>query len=56
MEMAPQIRSFEYALDLFTVLVGLAIADIALSLHRLLRNASKVEWGPLALMAALYSY
>jgi hypothetical protein len=55
MEMTPEFRSFEYALGLFTVLVGLAIADIALSVHRLMRHASSVKWDPVALMAVVYA-
>jgi len=54
--MTPEIRSFEYALGLFAVLVGLAIADIALSVHRLIRHRSSVQWDPLALMATLYAF
>lgn len=53
--MTPEIRAFEYALGLFAVLIGLAIADIAMSFHRLVRNASKVKWDPLALLAAIYA-
>jgi hypothetical protein len=51
----PEIRAFEYALGLFAVLIGLAIADIAMSFHRLVRQASKVRWDPLALLAAIYA-
>lgn len=54
--MTPEIRSFEYALGLFTILIGLAIADIALSFHRLVRQGSRVRWDPLALMATLYAF
>src|SRR2546426_2507657 len=54
--MTAEIRSFEYALGLFTVLVDLAIADIALSVHRLIRHRSSVQWDPLALMATLYTH
>lgn len=53
--MTPEIRAFEYALGLFAVLIGLAIADIAMSFHRLVRQASKVTWDPLALLAAMYA-
>jgi hypothetical protein len=35
---------FDYALGLVSVLVGLALADVAASLHRLLRNARLVTW------------
>lgn len=35
---------FDYALGLVSILVGLALADVAASLHRLLRRAQKVTW------------
>ena len=35
---------FDYALGLVSVLVGLALADVAASLHRLLRQAWLVRW------------
>jgi hypothetical protein len=53
--MTPEIRAFEYAIGVFAVLIGLAIADIATSFHRLLRSKSTVTWDPLALGAALYA-
>jgi hypothetical protein len=49
--MSPETRAFEYALGLYSVLVGLAIADIANSLHRLLRHRRGVRWDPLVLFA-----
>ncbi len=53
--MTPEIRAFEYATGLFAVLIGLAVVDIANSLHRLLRRKALVYWDPLALLAALYA-
>jgi hypothetical protein len=53
--MTPEIRAFEYALGLFAVLIGLAVADIATSFHRLARSRTPVVWDPLALLAALYT-
>ena len=53
--MTPETRAFEYATGVFAVLIGLAIADIATSFHRLLRSQSRVVWDPLALGAALYA-
>jgi len=53
--MNTEAQAFEYALGIFAVLIGLAIADIAASFHRLLRNRSRVTWDPLALLAALYA-
>lgn len=51
----PEIRAFEFALGLFAVLIGLAIADIATSFHRLLRSPAPVRWDPLALLAAAFA-
>jgi hypothetical protein len=53
--LTPEIRAFEYSLGLFAVLIGIAVADIAMSFHRLLRNRSTVKWDPLALLSALYA-
>jgi hypothetical protein len=53
--MTPEIRAFEYALGLFAVLIGLAVADIATSFHRLARGRVPVVWDPLALLAALFA-
>ena len=35
---------FEYALGLISILMSLALADIVMSLHRLLRHARTVKW------------
>jgi len=51
----PEIRAFEFALGLYSVLIGLAIADIAGSIHRLARRKDAVRWDPLALLAAGYA-
>jgi len=51
----PEIRAFEFALGLFAVLIGLAIADVATSFHRLLRSPARVHWDPLALLAAAFA-
>jgi hypothetical protein len=53
--MPPESRAFEYAMGIFAVLIGLAVADIAASFHRLLRNKAQVRWDPLALLAASYA-
>ena len=53
--MAPESRAFEYALGIFAVLIGLAVADIAASFHRLLRHKAQVRWDPLTLLAAGYA-
>lgn len=53
--LTPEVRAFEYALGIFSVLIGLAVADIAASFHRLLRRRSQVTWDPLALLATGYA-
>lgn len=45
--------TFEYITALIAVVVGLAIADLATSLHRLLRNRSAVRWDWVSPVAAL---
>lgn len=47
------VTPFEYILPLVSVLVGLAVADLAVSLHRLLRAWRRVQWDWLPLAAAL---
>jgi hypothetical protein len=51
----PEIRAFEYALGLYSVLIGIAVADVAASFHRLARQKEPVIWDPLALLAASYA-
>jgi hypothetical protein len=51
----PEIRAFECALDLLPVLVGIAIADIAMCFLGLVGRASKAKWDPLAQFAAIYA-
>jgi hypothetical protein len=53
--MTPEVRAFEYAIGLFSVIIGLAVADIATSFHRLVRRGPRVDWDPLTLLAALYA-
>ena len=53
--MTPEIRSFEFALGLFAVLIGLAVADVATSFHRLMRARPRVRWDPLPLLTALFA-
>ncbi len=44
---------FEYVLAFVSIVVGLAVADLATSLHRLLRARARVRWDWLALLAAV---
>jgi hypothetical protein len=53
--MTPDMRACEYAPGLFSVLIGLAVVDIATSVHRLVRRRSVVRWDSLPLLAALYA-
>lgn len=43
---------FEYVLPMVSILIGLAIGDLSLSLHRLLRARRRVAWDWLPLAAA----
>ena len=47
--------AFEYAMVLFSVLIGLAVADVATSFHRLMRHRQHVRWDPLVLTVAVYA-
>lgn len=49
------IHAFEYMAGLFTVIIGLAVVDLAISFHKIARHRRSVTWDPLALLAALYS-
>jgi hypothetical protein len=45
-------RPFEYTLGLTSILVSLALANIVMCFHRLLRNAPRVKWDGRVLIAA----
>jgi hypothetical protein len=47
------VSPFEYILALVSILIGLAVADLSGSLHRLLRARRQVRWDWLPLAAAL---
>ena len=44
---------FEYLLAFVSILVGLAVADLSVSFHQLLRARNRVRWDWLSLTAAL---
>lgn len=44
-------RPFEYALVLISILMGLALADIVVSFHRLVRSRETVKWDGRVLVA-----
>jgi hypothetical protein len=46
---------YEYLLPLVSVLVGLALADLLTSVHRLLRARKRVRWDWLPLAAAVFA-
>ncbi|MDB5432155.1 MAG: hypothetical protein JWP35_3271 [Caulobacter sp.] len=43
---------FEFTFGLIAIILGLALTDIATSLHRLVMNRARVKWHPLPLLAA----
>ena len=45
---------FDYALGLVSILVGLALADIAASLHWLLRKARSVRWDGRVVLSVVF--
>ena len=46
---------FEYAIGLMSIIVGLGLADLAMSLHRLLKHRAQVRWDGLAIATAAYA-
>lgn len=46
-------NAFDYALGLISILVSLALADIVISFHRLMRRARSVHWDGRVLVAAI---
>jgi hypothetical protein len=44
-------RPFEYALILISILMGLALADVVASFHRLIRSREPVKWDGRVLIA-----
>jgi hypothetical protein len=47
---------FEYLLLFAAIVMGLAISDLAISLHRLLNAAGRVRWGLLSPLAAIVAF
>jgi hypothetical protein len=45
-------KPFEYALVLISILMGLALADVVVSLHRLVRSRQPVKWDGRVIIAA----
>lgn len=53
--MGSEATAFEYAMGLFSVLIGLAVVDVATSFHRLARVRRAIKWDPLTLIVAFYT-
>lgn len=53
--MGSEVTAFEYAMGLFSVLIGLAVVDVATSFHRLARVRDAIRWDPLTLIVAVYT-
>lgn len=49
------LEAFEYAMGLFSVVIGLAVTNVATSFHALMRARREVRWDPLTLAAAVYT-
>jgi hypothetical protein len=47
---------FEYLSAFITIIVALAVGDMLVSLHRLLRARARVRWHPLPLVLALFVF
>ncbi|HEY3947973.1 hypothetical protein [Phenylobacterium sp.] len=47
---------FEYLLAFIAVILGLAVSDLAISLHRLLSAGARVRWDALAPLAAIVAF
>jgi len=50
------VGAFEYLLLFAAVILGLAISDLAISLHRLLNAAERVRWDVLPLLAGALAF
>lgn len=48
--------SFEYAMGLISIVVGLAIGAIATSFHKLIRHRRTIKWDARALLAAALTF
>jgi hypothetical protein len=46
---------FEYAIGLMSIIVGLGLAALAMSLHRLLKHRAQVRWDGLAIGTAAFA-
>lgn len=49
-----RVDQFSYVIGLLSVITGLALSDVAISLHRLLKRRSIVQWDWLTLAIAAY--
>jgi hypothetical protein len=49
-------EAFDYAMGLVTIVVGIAISDLAVSFHKLLRHRRTVSWDARTLLAAALTF
>ncbi len=53
-EASARMTPFDYAVGLMSILVSLALADVAASLHKLLRRARSVRWDGRVLLSVVF--
>jgi hypothetical protein len=49
-------EAFDYAMGLVTIVVGIAMSDLAVSFHKLLRHRRTVSWDARTLLAAALTF
>jgi hypothetical protein len=49
-------EAFDYAMGLVSIVVGIAISDLAFSLHRLFRHRRTLSWDARTLLAAALTF
>ena len=49
-------EAFDYAMALVSIVVGLAIGDLAISLHKLIRHRRTLSWDARTLLAAAFTF
>lgn len=45
-------NGFEYAMGLISVLIGLSLVDVAMSVHKLVRHCTTMRWDPRVILSA----
>ena len=49
-------EAFDFAIGLMSIVVGLAISDLATSLHKLIRQRRRMKWDARPLLAAAFAF